>query len=137
MRAFQRSVCGRLSGAISLAALLACVSLTVQAQQNAAMPGMNMAAPAAGSGASASTQAFQQGEAQMMQNMSAPPYVGDADRDFVAHMIPHHQGAVNMAQVELKYGRDPAIKKLARDIIKAQDQEIAFMQKWQAQHAHP
>jgi uncharacterized protein (DUF305 family) len=120
-----------------LAVLLAAVSLNVQAQQSAAMPGMNMAAPAAGSGASPSTQAYQQGEAQMMQNMSAPPYVGDPDRDFVAHMLPHHQGAVSMAQVELKYGRDPAIRKLARDIIKAQDQEIAFMRKWQAQHAHP
>ncbi len=69
----------------------------------------------------------------MMQDMSGP-YSGDADHDFVSHMIPHHQGAVSMAQVELKYGKDPELRKLARDIIKAQNEEIAFMQQWQAKH---
>jgi uncharacterized protein (DUF305 family) len=70
----------------------------------------------------------------MMKNMSAPPYTGDTDKDFVAHMIPHHQGAVSMAEVELKYGKDPAMKRLARNIIKAQNEEIAYMKSWQAKH---
>ena len=62
-------------------------------------------------------------------------YTGDADKDFVAGMIPHHQGAVDMAKVELQYGKDPQLKKLARDIIKSQDEQIAFMKSWQAKHA--
>ena len=64
----------------------------------------------------------------------AVPYTGDADKDFVAHMIPHHEGAVSMAEVLLKHGKDPELRKMAREIIKAQDKEIAFMKKWQARN---
>jgi uncharacterized protein (DUF305 family) len=97
------------------------------------MPGMQMGgAPAAGE--AASTTAFRAAMATMDKGMDVP-YTGDADRDFVAGMIPHHQGAVDMAQVELKYGKDPALRKLAMDIVAAQRKEIAFMQQWQAQHA--
>jgi uncharacterized protein (DUF305 family) len=63
------------------------------------------------------------------------PYTGNADRDFVAGMIPHHQGAIDMARVELRYGKDPALKRLAREIVAAQEKEIAFMRQWQARHA--
>ncbi|CAE6758515.1 hypothetical protein R69927_01745 [Paraburkholderia domus] len=105
----------------------------VYAQQGASMPGMNMSG-SADAGASASTKAFKAVDEKMMQDMESPPYTGDADKDFVAHMIPHHQGAVEMAQVQLKYGKDPELKRLARNIIKAQHDEIAFMQRWQAKH---
>ncbi|CAB3672228.1 CopM family metallochaperone [Paraburkholderia rhynchosiae] len=105
----------------------------VHAQHTASMPGMDMSASAdAGSGDS--TQAFKAADDKMMKNMSAPTYTGDADKDFVAHMIPHHQGAIDMAQVELKYGKDPELKRLAKNIIKAQHDEIGFMQRWQAKH---
>jgi uncharacterized protein (DUF305 family) len=101
----------------------------VHAQQPASMPGMDMSGSAGGK----STQAFKAADDKMMQDMSAD-YTGDTDKDFVAHMIPHHQGAIEMAQVELKYGKDPELKRLASNIIKAQHDEIAFMKKWQAKH---
>ncbi|AQH05228.1 DUF305 domain-containing protein (plasmid) [Burkholderia sp. KK1] len=104
------------------------------AQQSASMPGMNMGS-ASDAGSTGSTEAFETAGQKMMQQMQAPPYTGDADKDFVAHMIPHHQGAVDVAEVELKYGKDPELKKLAKNIIKAQKEEIAFMQRWQAKHA--
>ncbi|MFZ2619861.1 MAG: DUF305 domain-containing protein [Alphaproteobacteria bacterium] len=58
------------------------------------------------------------------------PFTGDADRDFLRGMIAHHQGAVDMAQVQLKYGTDVRVKRLAREIIRAQKLEIFWMTKW-------
>lgn len=58
----------------------------------------------------------------------------DADIAFAAGMIPHHQGAVKMAEVELKYGKDPELRKLAQAIIDAQKTEIEFMQNWLKKH---
>ncbi|WP_225896983.1 CopM family metallochaperone [Brevundimonas goettingensis] len=53
---------------------------------------------------------------------------GDSDRDFAAMMIPHHQGAVDMARIELAYGKDEPMRRLAQGIIVEQTQEIALMQ---------
>lgn len=64
--------------------------------------------------------------ARMEQDMMAPAS-GDADRDFAAMMIPHHQGAVEMAQAELRFGRDPVLRRLAQGIVVEQQQEIAVM----------
>jgi uncharacterized protein (DUF305 family) len=52
---------------------------------------------------------------------------GDVDRDFVEMMMPHHQGAVEMAQAELKYGHDRQLRRLAREIVANQQQEITVM----------
>ena len=82
---------------------------------------------------SPSTKAFQASDERMMKDMAAP-YTGDADRDFVTHMIPHHQGAVAMAEVLLKYGKDPELRKMAQEIVAAQEKEISFMKQWQARH---
>ena len=54
-------------------------------------------------------------------------FTGDADRDFARMMIPHHQGAIDMALAELRYGKDERLKRLAQEIIVAQQQEIAVM----------
>jgi uncharacterized protein (DUF305 family) len=80
-----------------------------------------------------STTGYRDAMTRMGQGMSIT-YSGNADRDFVAGMIAHHQGAIDMARVELKYGKVPQIRKLARNIIAAQEKEIAFMKSWQVKH---
>jgi uncharacterized protein (DUF305 family) len=63
---------------------------------------------------------------KMMRDMEIAPS-GDVDRDFVAMMIPHHQGAIEMAQAELRHGRNERLRRLAQEIIIEQTQEIAVM----------
>jgi uncharacterized protein (DUF305 family) len=64
---------------------------------------------------------------KMMADMHRPGYTGNADVDFLAMMIPHHQGAVDMARLLLIHGRDPLTRKLAEEIIASQTTEIAAM----------
>ena len=54
-------------------------------------------------------------------------YTGDADRDFARMMIPHHQGAIDMALAELRFGKDQRLRRLAQEIVVAQKQEIDVM----------
>ena len=67
----------------------------------------------------------------MMRNM-ALPYTGDADVDFRVHMIPHHQGAIDMARVAMRHAKDPWTRQLAEAVIVEQQREIAEMQAWLA-----
>jgi uncharacterized protein (DUF305 family) len=71
--------------------------------------------------------------AQRMQGMAMPPPTGNQDRDFARQMIAHHQGAIDMARTQLARGSDPALRKMAGEIITAQQREItqlnAFLDK--------
>ena len=67
----------------------------------------------------------------MMQGIAAQ----NPDAAFAAGMLAHHQGAVEMAQIELEYGKDPVMRKLAENIIQAQEGEIKLMQNWLAGHS--
>ena len=81
----------------------------------------------------ASTKGYKEADMNMMHNMNVR-YTGDPDVDFRAKMIPHHQGAIDMAEVALKHAKDPATKKMAQAIIDAQKKEIAAMQAWLKRH---
>ena len=65
-------------------------------------------------------------DATMHRDMTVAPS-GDLDRDFLRMMIPHHQGAMDMALVVLKYGRDERVKRLAQSIVVQQGEEITYM----------
>lgn len=69
------------------------------------------------------------GMAKMMRDMHAPGYTGNPDIDFLAMMIPHHEGAVEMARLVLVHGRDPLTRKLAGEIIASQIVEIEGMKR--------
>lgn len=80
-----------------------------------------------------SAKANEQAMVAMMKNMRMP-YAGDADADFLKGMIPHHQGAIDMAKVALQFAKDPEVLKLAQDVITAQEGEITFMTGWLAKN---
>jgi uncharacterized protein (DUF305 family) len=63
----------------------------------------------------------------MDRGMENAPMTGDPDHDFAAMMIPHHRGAIDMAKVELIYGKDPVLRRLAQEIVVTQQQEIVVM----------
>ena len=74
--------------------------------------------------------ALMQSMMSMHESMESMHLTGDADHDFLAMMIPHHQMAVAMAKVELQNGKDPRVVALAKSIIAAQQKEIDEMQGW-------
>ena len=82
---------------------------------------------------SPSSHAFAAANDKMHKDMMIK-YTGNADVDFVRGMIPHHQGAIDMAKVVIANGKDPEIRKLAEGVVKAQEAEIKEMQDWLAKH---
>ncbi|WP_244479340.1 MULTISPECIES: DUF305 domain-containing protein [unclassified Rhizobium] len=96
-----------------------------------AAPKGGMAAPKGDQGPS--SQAFAKANARMHAGM-AITYTGKADVDFAKGMIAHHQGAIDMAKVELEFGTDPELRALAQEVIAAQEAEIARMKAWLAKN---
>jgi uncharacterized protein (DUF305 family) len=121
---------GKTFGALIGAAMVVGLAVGAVAQQSQSqdhsMPGM--------SGAAQGGNSMKDAMSRMYRDMMAAPQTGNADQDFVAMMIPHHQGAIDMAKEELATGKDPEMRKLAEDIVKAQESEIAQMRAWQKAH---
>jgi uncharacterized protein (DUF305 family) len=126
------AICRNLTGCL-IAAFLG-VSVPMSSAQERPTPAMQphahptSTAPSAAADAAESQflAANEEAMSKMMADMTVAP-TGDIDRDFVAMMVPHHQGAIDMAQIILRYGKNEQLKRLAQEIIVTQQQEIAAM----------
>jgi len=103
-----------------------------QGMQGGMMGGMNMGEPRGDQGEA--SRAFARANADMHTGMDID-FTGNADVDFAKGMVPHHQGAIDMARIVLKFGKDAEIRKLAEGIVAAQESEIAFMNDWLKKNA--
>jgi len=109
----------------------ALIALPAFAQTEAPVP--SPAAPTAPASANAD-EAFARAMEKMHGAMMTEP-TGDADVDFARGMIPHHQGAIDMARIQLEFGDDPELRRMAEEIISAQEAEIARLQDWLQRNA--
>ncbi len=118
-------------GGAFLITVFVATSLQAGAANHSSHTGMDMSSGFTGSIAASTEKSFQQlmndAMAVMDHGMESAPMTADPDHDFAAMMIPHHQGAVDMAKAELLYGKDPVLRRLAQEIIVTQQQEIEVM----------
>ena len=127
---------------IALAALaiggVAVAQMTPPAGMDHSNMGHTIGVPGTAAEVSPAANAFAEANARMHKDMiMIVSFTGDADVDFIKGMLPHHQGAVDMAKIVLQYGKDADVKKLAGEIIKAQETEIAWMNDWLKKNATP
>jgi uncharacterized protein (DUF305 family) len=80
------------------------------------------------------SRAYMDSMRKMNQGMMGKPMSGDADRDFATMMMSHHQGAIDMARVELEHGKDPELKAMAQKVIGDQSREVKELQDWLDRH---
>ena len=92
--------------------------------------GMDMKMMAPDPSDSPSTKGYKAAMMKTMEGMPMMKFTGDADIDFMIHMRSHHQGAIDMAKVVLANGKDAEVKKLAQDIVTAQEKEIGVINAW-------
>lgn len=110
--------------------LVVMLALGAGRAQTAEMPGMGMGMGMDGAHMSPAGQEYLEAMKTMHDSMMKGVTDSDPDAAFVRGMLPHHEGAVEMARIELKYGKDPELRELAKNIIDAQDKEIQFMKAW-------
>lgn len=123
-----------LGGAMALAIFTAASALGQSHSGQHGGHGAHGASAPTAAATAPSTAALQAANARMHAAMEIA-YSGDADIDFARAMIPHHQGAIDMAKVALAFGKNAEIRKLAEAIIAAQEAEIAWMQDWLKKNA--
>ena len=111
---------------------VALTALPALAQTDAPASGANAPAPTAAP--SNAAEAHEQAMTRMHMALTAEQ-TGDADVDFARGMIPHHQGAIDMARIQLQFGDDPELRRMAEEIIRAQEAEIATLQDWLQRNA--
>ena len=117
---------------LALLATLAAVPALAQAPAPA-MPGMSHGMTP-GMPMSANHMEMMQKMGAMNKVMMGAPMTGNPDQDFIAMMMPHHQGAIDMARIYLRDGKDPEVRRMAETIIADQEREIGEFKAWQAKH---
>jgi uncharacterized protein (DUF305 family) len=124
----KRVISPAVTASIAVASLVMTYQPASAQGMRATMPMQTVADPSEHPGEAAFLSENQSAMNKMMADMAVKP-TGDIDRDFVAMMVPHHQGAVDMALTELKYGHNQQLRGLAQEIVANQRRQILAMRR--------